>query len=228
MDVVGEARVVIGLTTGAVDEIAVVAAHCDDIAIGMGGTLLTLTRARPSLRIHVLVLTGAGTPREVEERTALSAFCSEAHVTLKVLDVPDGRAPAHWGRIKDALKDFRRTCDPDVVFGPQRRDAHQDHRTLAELLPTEFRDHLILGYEILKWETDTPTPTVFHPLDGDTAQRKVDLLNQHYPSQREHDWFDEAAFLGLSRLRGVQCRSAHAEAFVMEKAVVRFVEGNAL
>lgn len=215
----------IGLNTGSIAEIVVLAAHCDDIAIGMGGTLLTLAKTCPGLKVHALVLSGAGGPRETEERAALPAFCPGAEVALTVLDIPDGRAPAHWDRIKNELNAFRQSCDPDLVFGPHRHDAHQDHRTLAELVPTEFRDQLTLGYEILKWETDTSTPTVFHPLDTDIAEQKVRLLHQHYPSQVRRDWFDDAAFLGLSRLRGVQCRSSHAEAFVMEKAMIGFTGG---
>jgi len=134
----------IELFTSALDEIALVGAHCDDIAIGMGGTLLTLA-ARPRLRVRGLVLSGGGTEREAEEIEALGAFCPGADVDVTVLNIPDGRAPAHWDRIKNHLSDFRRSCTPDVVFGPQRADAHQDHRLLAELLPTEFRDHLVLG-----------------------------------------------------------------------------------
>jgi LmbE family N-acetylglucosaminyl deacetylase len=213
---------VIELYPGPVAEIAALGAHCDDIAIGMGATLLTLARANPGLRVNALVLSGAGTAREAEERAALQAFCPGAAVALTVLDVPDGRAPAHWGRIKDALADFRRCGDPEVVFCPHRRDAHQDHRLLAEMVPTEFRDQLTLGYEILKWETDTPTPTVYQPLDTLAAEEKVRLLHKHYPSQVGRDWFDELSFLGLSRLRGVQCRAPHAEAFVLEKAVLDF------
>ena len=212
----------IRLFTGALDEIAVVGAHCDDIAIGMGGTLLTLATAGPGLRVRGLVLSGGGTEREAEELDALTAFCPGADVEVTVLDIPDGRAPAHWERIKNQLSDFRRSCAPDVVFGPQRHDAHQDHRMLAELLPTEFRDHLALGYEILKWETDTPHPTIFHPLESHVAEEKARLLLKHYPSQTSHDWFDEQAFLGLSRLRGVQCHSPHAEGFILEKAIVTF------
>ena len=208
------------LSTGAIDEIAVVGAHCDDIAIGLGGTLLTLAANEPGLRVRALVLSGKGTPREDEEVDALSAFCPNADVQVDICDIPDGRAPAHWGRVKDLLAEFRRTTTAQVVFGPQRGDAHQDHRVLAELIPTEFRDHLILGYEILKWETDTPRPTVFHPLQADIAHEKARPMHKHYPSQVAHDWFDEESFLGLSRLRGVQCRSAHAEAFVMEKATL--------
>ncbi|MUM16695.1 PIG-L family deacetylase [Mycobacterium sp. CBMA271] len=210
----------IELSTGAVDEIAVLAAHCDDIAIGMGGTLLTMANRRPGLRVRALVLTGGGSVRETEERSALEAFCPGAEVVLDVLDFPDGRAPAHWNEIKDALAAFRREAAASVVFSPQREDAHQDHRLLATLAPTEFRDHLILGYEIVKWETDTPTPTVFQPLDDDVVRDKADLLYMHYPSQREHDWFDEETFRALARVRGVQCRHRYAEAFVLEKATI--------
>ena len=141
---------------------------------------------------------------------------------LTVLDVTDGRAPAQWERIKNHLSEFRSSCTPQVVFGPHRGDAHQDHRLVAELLPTEFRDHLVFGYEILKWEADTPRPTIFHPLATEVAEEKARLLYKHYPSQASHDWFDEQAFLGLSRLRGVQCRNPHAEGFILEKATVTF------
>ena len=212
----------IGLSTGVLAEIAVLGAHCDDIAIGMGGTLLNLSRNEPGLRVRGLVLSGGGTEREAEEIDALTAFCPGGDVDVTVLDIPDGWAPAHWERIKYHLGDFRKSCDPSVVFGPQRGDAHQDHRLLAELLPTEFRDHLILGYEILKWEADTPPPTIFHPLESDVAEEKAHLLQKHYPSQISRDWFDEQAFLGLSRLRGVQCRNRYAEAFVVDKATMTF------
>jgi LmbE family N-acetylglucosaminyl deacetylase len=217
---------VISLCAGAPTEIAVVGAHCDDIAIGMGGTLLTLAANSGGLRVHALVLSGGGTEREGEEIEALAAFCPGADVDVEVLDIPDGRAPAHWGRIKDHLSSFRASCTPDVVFGPHREDAHQDHRLLAEQLSTEFRDHLLLGYEILKWESDTPRPAIFHPLETVVAEEKARLLLKHYPSQASRDWFDEQAFLALSRLRGVQCRSRHAEAFVLEKATVTFGRHN--
>jgi LmbE family N-acetylglucosaminyl deacetylase len=212
----------IQLSTGELDEIAVIGSHCDDIAIGMGGTLLTLTRADPRLRVRALVLCAGATEREAEELEALAAFCGDSDLEVTLLDIPDGRAPAHWERIKNHLNEFRKSCNPQVVFGPQRGDAHQDHRLLAELLPTEFRDHLVLGYEILKWEADTPRPTIYHPLETDVAEEKSRLLLKHYPSQMSRDWFDEQSFLGLARLRGVQCRSRYAEAFIVEKAIMTF------
>ncbi|WP_019201440.1 PIG-L deacetylase family protein [Tsukamurella sp. 1534] len=212
----------IALDAGPLSEVAVLGAHCDDIAIGMGGTLLQLCEANPGLRVHAWVGSGAGTPREAEELGALAAFAPGADLRVTVADLPDGRAPAHWARAKAALGEFRRSADPEVVFAPHRHDAHQDHRQLAELAPTEFRDQLILGYEILKWETDTPRPTVLVPLTADTARAKTRLLHEHYPSQTAHDWFDDEAFLGLARLRGVQCRAPYAEGFMVDKAIVRF------
>jgi LmbE family N-acetylglucosaminyl deacetylase len=212
----------IPLLTKPLGEIAVVGAHCDDIAIGMGGTLLALARAERGLRVHALVLSGRGTEREAEEVSALRAFCPGLEIRLQIHDVPDGHAPAHWREAKKILSDFRQTCSPSLVFGPHKDDAHQDHRLLAELLPTAFRDHLILGYEIIKWENDTPQPTMYHPMTTELAVTKATLLQKHYPSQAARDWFDDGAFLGLSRLRGVQCRSPHAEAFVVEKAAIAF------
>ncbi|MDV8002541.1 PIG-L deacetylase family protein [Rhodococcus sp. IEGM 1408] len=208
-----------------VREVVVIGAHCDDIAIGMGGTLFELCAAVPDLRVRALVLTGAGTPREDEERAALSALLPGADLEITVLDFRDGRLPADWDKVKDAVALFARTADPDVVFAPNRSDAHQDHRLLAEVAPTEFRDHLILGYEILKWETDTPAPSVFLPFGPDTAEHKRRILLEHYPSQHAHDWFgDGDSFVALSRLRGVQCRAPHAEAFILEKATLTFTK----
>lgn len=210
----------IGLSPGRVRSVAVVGAHPDDIAIGAGGTLLDLTRSGET-EVHALVLTGGGTDREAEERKALSDFCSDGPLSLTVLDIPDGRTPDHWSAVKEGLEKFRRTCEPDIVLAPQRRDAHQDHRLLAESVPTVFRDHLILGYEIIKWESDLPTPSFFHPLGEEIAARKAELLAVHYPSQHHHDWYDTETFLGLARVRGVQCRNRYAEAFVVEKMLLR-------
>jgi LmbE family N-acetylglucosaminyl deacetylase len=220
VDGLGAGRFVITLAPARLGEVALLGAHCDDIAIGMGATLLTLTRGNPGLRVRALVLSGGGTARAAEESAALERFCADADLDLTVLDLPDGRAPAHWDRVKTALAEFRRDTDPELVFAPQRSDAHQDHRLLAELVTTEFRDHLVLGYEILKWETDTPRPVVLHPVAPEIAAEKARLLAECYPSQAHRDWFDEAAFLGLARVRGVQCHSEYAEGFELTKAVL--------
>jgi LmbE family N-acetylglucosaminyl deacetylase len=210
------------LHAGEVHEVALLAAHCDDLAIGAGGTLLTLAESFAGLRVRALVLCGAGTPRAAEEQAALEAFCPGAELELTVLSLPDGHTPAHWDAVKTAVAQLRCDSDPDLVLAPHPGDAHQDHRLLARIAPTVFRDHLILGYEILKWETDTPRPTMFCPLSAEISARKTKLLMKHYPSQHNRDWFDEEAFLALARLRGVQCRAPYAEAFVIDKATVTF------
>lgn len=220
----------IGLTLAAgtgIGSVAVIGAHCDDIVIGAGATLMQIERANPGLVIHALVLTGAGTEREIEEKNAFATFFPHADVRLTVADLPDGRLPEHWGSVKQRLADFRRTCEPDLVLGPQRGDHHQDHRLLAELLPTEFRAHLVLGYEILKWESDLPTPTFYVPTPDEIAHDKARYLAQSYPSQTGRDWFDEETFRGLMRVRGVQSRSRYAEAFVVEKAVLNPISAGA-
>ncbi|MFG3100789.1 PIG-L deacetylase family protein [Streptomyces sp. NPDC048182] len=207
----------IRLGAGRLDRIAAVGAHCDDIAIGAGGTLLTLCRARPGLRVDALVLTGGGGEREQEETTALAAFCPGADLRLTVLKLPDGRIPARWEEAKAAVEELRLATDPDLLLAPRTDDAHQDHRGLAQLITTAFRDHLVLGYEIAKWDGDLGRPNAYQPLTPETAEDKVRLLQEHYPSQRHRPWYDRETFLGLARIRGIECHARYAEAFAATK-----------
>jgi LmbE family N-acetylglucosaminyl deacetylase len=199
------------------DELLLLGAHCDDIAIGAGGTLLELCRSHAGLRVVAAVLSGRGSVREEEERVALEAFCPKAQLEVVVLDIPDGRLPTHWERAKRTLEELRQKCDPDLVLAPPLHDAHQDHRGLSRLVPTAFRDHLVLGYEILKWESDLAQPSVFLPLPKAVIDQKIELLREYYCSQRDRPWFDDEAFRGLARMRGVQCHSRYAEAFHVQK-----------
>jgi LmbE family N-acetylglucosaminyl deacetylase len=208
---------VLSLTLPGIREVALLGAHCDDLAIGAGGSLLTLCAGRPDLTVHALVLAGGGTSREDEERAALADFCAPATVELTVLDFPDGRMPAHWLEVKEAIAALRGRLDADLVLAPHRGDRHQDHRLVAELVPQVFRDQLVLGYEIHKWDGDLAQPSVYQPLTEEIARRKAELLAKHYPSQHGKDWYDEDAFLGLARLRGVQQHTRYAEAFHVEK-----------
>jgi LmbE family N-acetylglucosaminyl deacetylase len=208
---------VIKLKAGRPDRIVAVGAHCDDIAIGAGGTLLTLCLARPGIRVDALVLSGGGTEREQEEQAALAAFCPGADLRLTVLKLPDGRMPAHWEEAKSAVEELRGRTEPDLVLAPRTEDAHQDHRGLAQLIPTAFRDHLVLGYEIVKWDADLGRPVAYQPLSPEVAEQKVRLLQEHYPSQRHRPWYDREAFLGLARIRGIESQTRYAEAFAVTK-----------
>ena len=207
----------IQLGAGRPDRIVAVGAHCDDIAIGAGGTLLTMCLARPGLRVDALVLSGGGGEREQEERAALAAFCPGADLDLTVHKLPVGRLPAYWEEAKAAVEELRLGSDPDLVLAPRTDDAHQDHRGLAKLVPTTFRDHLTLGYEIVKWDGDLGSPSVYQPLDDDVAESKVRLLQEHYASQRQRPWYDREAFLGLARIRGIEAAAKYAEAFFVKK-----------
>lgn len=199
-------------------------AHPDDIEIAAGATLLTLARTRPDLEVHYVLFTG--TPaRHAEARAAATAFLPGARVSFALHDLPDGRLPARWAEAKQIVETAAQGRRPDLVLAPSRADAHQDHRTVAELVPTAFRDSLVLHYEVPKWDGDLARPNVYLPVDEATAAEKVKLLQTHFPSQAGRDWWDEEVFLGLARLRGMECRHRYAEAFTCHKAVLRLVAG---
>lgn len=195
-----------------------VGAHPDDIEIGAGGTLLSLAASQPGLRAHYVVLTG--TPdRQAEAECAARAFLRDADLTVRLHDLPEGMLPSAWAQVKAVMEQLAGSCDPDLLIGPSRHDAHQDHRVIAEILPTVFRDHLYLAYEIPKWDGDLGRPSVYVPLPVELARRKVELLHTCFPSQRDRDWWDDEVFLGLARLRGMECRAPYAEAFYCAKSV---------
>jgi LmbE family N-acetylglucosaminyl deacetylase len=194
-------------------------AHPDDVEIAVGGTLLSLAERWPGLRVRYVLLTG--TPeRQLEARAAARAFTPGADLEVELHDLPDGRLPAVYGQVKEILEGIAASFRPDVILAPSLADAHQDHRTVAELVPTAFRDQLYLGYEIPKWDGDMTRPNTYVPLTGEIARRKVELLGKCYPSQQGRDWWGEETFLALARLRGMECRAHYAEAFSCSKLVI--------
>jgi LmbE family N-acetylglucosaminyl deacetylase len=211
---------VLSLVPERVDRILLLGAHCDDIAIGAGGALLELCRSHPGVAVTALALTGGGSLREEEERDALSAFCPGARLEVAVLDLPDGRVPMRWERTKQALEELLAHGEPDVVFAPAPTVSDPDHRTLADLVPTVFRDHLTLGYELLKLEGQLGVPNIYLPLAEPVMREKIAKLHEHYGSQRDRFWFDAEAFSGLARVRGVQCHARYAEAFHVAKLML--------
>jgi LmbE family N-acetylglucosaminyl deacetylase len=209
------------LSLTGVRSLVAIGAHPDDIEIAAGGLLLHLAAAVPGLRVHYVLLSGSP-DRQAEARAAAVAFLPGAELTFELHDLPDGRLPAHWGTVKDMLHAAAQVLSPDLVLGPSPQDAHQDHRLLGELIPTVFRTAFAVGYEIPKWDGDLGRPNVYLPLPDDLARRKVELLHASFPSQKAKDWWDDEVFLGLARLRGMECRSRYAEAFYCTKAVLRF------
>jgi LmbE family N-acetylglucosaminyl deacetylase len=206
-----------GSQSGAPLSVLAVGAHPDDIEIGAGGLLLGLAQSQPQVRY--VVLTGTA-ERHQEARNAAHAFMPEADLAIELFDLPEGRLPAVWWRVKEILEGIARLCSPDVIIAPSSDDAHQDHRTIAEIVPTVFRDQLYLAYEVPKWDGDISRPSMYVPLLAETARRKVELLHKCFPSQRNHDWWDDEVFIGLARLRGMECRARYAEAFTCTKSVI--------
>jgi LmbE family N-acetylglucosaminyl deacetylase len=196
-----------------------IGAHPDDIEIGAGGTLLSLATGRPGLRAHYLVLTGSA-ERQLEARAAAAAFLPGADLTIELHDLPEGRFPAAWGEVKEALEQVAQSVSPDLIVAPSADDMHQDHRTIGEVVPTVFRDQLYLAYEVPKWDGDLGRPSMYFPLSAETARRKIELLHKYYPSQHGRDWWDDEVFLGLARLRGMECRAPYAEAFTCAKSII--------
>ena len=199
--------------------VLVLGAHPDDIEIAAGGTLLSLAGRHPGLRVRYVLMTGTR-ERQEEARAAARAFTPGADLTVETHDLPDGRLPAVYGQVKEVIEAVARSLRPDIVLAPSVADAHQDHRTVGELVPTAFRDQLCLAYEIPKWDGDLTRPNTYFPLTDEIAGRKVELLDKCYPSQHGRDWWGEETFLALARLRGIECRAHYAEAFTCTKLII--------
>jgi LmbE family N-acetylglucosaminyl deacetylase len=190
-------------------------AHPDDIEIGCGGTVLALARARPDARFHWVVLAAGGGRRREAEASAAEFLAGGGGHRVVLESFRDGFLPYEGGAVKERFERLKGEVDPHLVLTHARRDRHQDHRLVCELTWNTFRDHLILEYEIPKYDGDLGAPNLFVPLSRELAARKVELLLRHFGSQRSRDWFDAETFHGLMRLRGVEARSPSglAEAF---------------
>jgi LmbE family N-acetylglucosaminyl deacetylase len=192
-------------------------AHSDDIEIGCGGTVLSLTGSDPKLEICWVVF-NADNIRGREARTSAQHFLKDAGRSKIVLKhFKNSFFPAQQESIKKYFETLKRSFKPDIIFTHYREDRHQDHRVLSDLTWNTFRDHFILEYEIPKYDGDLGSPNLFVPLDESVCRRKVESLCQVFQSQKKKHWFSEDTFLALARLRGVECASRYAEAFYCRK-----------
>lgn len=198
-------------------------AHGDDIEIGCGGTILRLAAEVPDLAVRWVVFSGKGNAgRAAEAQGAAAAFLHGAtDIRVDVLDFRDGYFPFHGVEIKDFFENLKRDCEPSLILTHFKGDAHQDHRIIGELTHNTFRNHLVLEYEIPKYDGDLANPSFFVPLSDTLMRRKVDLLRDHFPSQRARGWFTDGTFLAIARLRGIECNApdGFAEAFHARKIV---------
>jgi LmbE family N-acetylglucosaminyl deacetylase len=168
-----------------------------------------------------MVLSAVG-PREAEARRAASAFGGDGLGEVVLKSFRDGFLPYAGAEIKDIFEGLKSSIAPDLILCPSKRDAHQDHRLVAELVWNTFRNHLILEYEIPKYDGDLGQPSVFVPLDAALCQKKISTILTEFESQRTKRWFEESTFLAIMRLRGMECNSAsgYAEAFYCRKLLL--------
>jgi LmbE family N-acetylglucosaminyl deacetylase len=203
-------------------QILCLGSHSDDIEIGCGGTILRLAEQYPECVLHWVVFSGDAV-RLAEAQRAASLFAGSTNLVGPFLKAfPDGFMPVVSGEVKAFFEELKRTVSPDLIFTHNRKDAHQDHRLIAELTWNTFRDHLILEYEIPKYDGDLGQPSLFVPLQAEECKKKVRYIMDVFQSQHSKRWFQEETFLSLMRLRGMECNapSGYAEAFYCRKLVM--------
>ena len=198
-----------------------IGAHSDDIEIGCGGTILHLAGLYPNCVFHWAVFSALGV-RAAEAKRAAELFAGTTVPNGPLLKgFQDGFMPFVGAEVKAAVEELKATS-PDLILTHNRHDAHQDHRLLAELTWNTFRDHLILEYEIPKYDGDLGQPNLFVPLEYELCERKVRYILEAFQSQHSKRWFRQDTFFSLMRLRGMECNapSGYAEAFHIRKVAI--------
>lgn len=198
-------------------------AHADDIEIGCGGTLLKLKATNPSLNVSWIVFASDETRHREAAESANQFLASTNQPDIQIHQFPDRYFPSVWSEIKDYFSklasDLSGDRTPDLILTHRLDDRHQDHRVLAELTWNAFRNHMILEYEIPKFEGDLGQPNVYIPLSPEVVQRKTEVIMNCFASQHERPWFDEETFRSLMRIRGLESNSPtrYAEGFYSRK-----------
>jgi LmbE family N-acetylglucosaminyl deacetylase len=197
-------------------------AHSDDIEIGAGATLLGWIERGVRLHVHWAVLSAAGKRAEEADASARAFLSGAERTTIELCDFKDGHFPYQGNEVKAWFESLKPRVSPDVIFCHWGGDEHQDHREVSRLTWNTFRDHLILEYEVPKWDGDLGRPNVYLPASEKVMTRKISLLLEYFGTQRNKDWFKAETFLSLARLRGMECRAPEhfAEAFHVRKLIL--------
>ena len=203
-----------------INSVLCLGAHADDIEIGCGAAILAVLDQQPATDVHWVVFSGE--PRRANEaRLSAQQFLARGtgRHSIRVENFRDSFFPAEWEGIKEYFHELSREVQPDLIFTHRREDMHQDHRVIAELSWCAFRNHLMLEYEIPKYEGDLGQPNVFLPVSRSNASSKCRLLIDSFASQLQRPWFSEETFRAMLRLRGLEANSpsGYAEAFYCRK-----------
>ncbi|MEB3293277.1 MAG: PIG-L deacetylase family protein [Synechococcales bacterium] len=196
-------------------------AHCDDIEIGCGGTVLKLIDRYPNLRVTWVIFSSNELRHKEAEKSAHLFLKEVEHKQIIIHGFRDGFLPYHGLEVKEQFEQLKKMVQPDLILTHYRHDLHQDHRLVCELTWNTFRNHTILEYEIPKYDGDLGNPNFFVTLDDDLCRRKVSYLWEGFESQREKQWFTDETFRALLRIRGIEANSPtqYAEAFYSRKLV---------
>jgi LmbE family N-acetylglucosaminyl deacetylase len=196
-------------------------AHCDDIEIGAGGTILHLAKAHPTIEVKWVVFAGENPTRVEEARRSAELFLAGTNLRSEIVihGFRDGFLPFQGELVKETFEELKARFVPDLILTHHDDDRHQDHRLISQLTWNTWRDHMILEYEIMKYDGDLGRPNLFVPLSLDLCKDKIAGLLEAFPSQAKRQWFNEEAFWSLLRLRGIECNApSHlAEAFFVRK-----------
>ena len=198
-------------------KILTLGAHCDDIEIGAGGTILKLLEEYEIAEVKWVVFASHEIRKKEAEESAAMFLKNVPIQDVVVLDYRDGFLPFMAAQVKEYFELIKKEFSPDLIFTHYRDDRHQDHRLISDLTWNTWRNHLILEYEIPKYDGDIGIPNLFVALDEKLINRKNEILLNAFVSQKEKHWFDDATFKALPRLRGMEAATLYAEAFYARK-----------
>ncbi len=197
-------------------------AHCDDIEIGCGGTVLRLRESMPEAEIRWLILSSNEMRRREAMESADRFLGERTRDSIRIEAFRDGYLPYSGAQVKDVFEDVKREVSPDLIFTHYRHDLHQDHRLVNELTWNTWRNHMILEYEIPKYDGDLGQPNAFVAISPEQVERKIKTVLEVFGSQTSKDWFDADTLSAILRLRGVESNAPerYAEAFYAPKLVL--------
>ncbi len=198
-------------------------AHGDDIEIGCGGTILRLMSEYANAEVYWVVFAASG-QREGEAVASANKFLKEAkNKQIIIRDFQDGFFPYIGGKIKEFFEELKSNISPDIIFTHYKNDLHQDHRMISELTWNTYRNHLILEYEIIKYDGDLGTPNVFVHLDESICEKKIEFIMKSFKSQDSKEWFTADAFVSVLRIRGIESKAPdkYAESFYCRKVIIQ-------
>jgi LmbE family N-acetylglucosaminyl deacetylase len=209
----------IGCELSRAKRILCLGAHSDDIEIGCGGTILKILQRSSEIEIVWYVGSAGGIRKHEAQQSAVEFLRDAGWAEIQFGMFKESHFPEQWSNIKNAIEGVKAQFNPDIVFTHYREDRHQDHKVISDMAWNTFRNHLILEYEIPKYDGDLGQPNFYVPLEESLYASKTDALMKHFASQASKHWFTKSAFEGLARVRGIECAAHFAEAFYCRKIV---------